>query len=165
MHPWPEADILSNGIRLHYYRTGGDKPPVVLCHGWSDYGLSWSVIARALEPDYDVIMVDARGHGLSDAPESGYASEDHAADIAGVIQALGLIKKHAAVANGELGTVDGKLTEAIKGVLRGGGTLTGSYATDRAGGAGTLLFNLNTFDALLPGLDWLQEDLLPYPEI
>ncbi len=25
---------------------------------------------------------------------------------------------------------------------------------------GTLLFNLNTFDALLPGIDWLQEDLL-----
>jgi hypothetical protein len=25
---------------------------------------------------------------------------------------------------------------------------------------GTLLFNLNTFDALVPGLDWLQEDLL-----
>ena len=25
---------------------------------------------------------------------------------------------------------------------------------------GTLLFNINTFDALLPGLDWLQEDLL-----
>ena len=26
--------------------------------------------------------------------------------------------------------------------------------------AGTLLFNINTFDALLPSLDWLQEDLL-----
>ena len=26
--------------------------------------------------------------------------------------------------------------------------------------AGTLLFNINTFDALLPGLDWFQEDLL-----
>jgi hypothetical protein len=26
--------------------------------------------------------------------------------------------------------------------------------------AGTALFNINTFDALLPGLDWLQEDLL-----
>jgi len=25
--------------------------------------------------------------------------------------------------------------------------------------AGTILFNINTFDALLPGLDWLQEDL------
>lgn len=25
---------------------------------------------------------------------------------------------------------------------------------------GTILFNVNTFDALLPGLDWLQEDLL-----
>lgn len=26
--------------------------------------------------------------------------------------------------------------------------------------AGTLLFNINTFDALLPGLDWLQQDLV-----
>jgi hypothetical protein len=25
---------------------------------------------------------------------------------------------------------------------------------------GTLLFNVNTFDALLPGIDWLQQDLL-----
>ena len=25
--------------------------------------------------------------------------------------------------------------------------------------AGTILFNFNTFDALLPGLDWLQQDL------
>jgi len=25
---------------------------------------------------------------------------------------------------------------------------------------GTILFNINTFDALLPGLDWLQEDLI-----
>jgi len=37
-----------------------------------------------------VIMPDARGHGLSDAPESGYSSSDHSADLAGFIEALGL---------------------------------------------------------------------------
>ncbi len=37
-------------------------------------------------------MVDARGHGLSDAPPTGYSSREMAADLAGVIQALGLEK-------------------------------------------------------------------------
>jgi len=46
--------------------------------------------ARALEKDYDLIMFDARGHGLSEAPETGYAREDHVADLAGLVQALGL---------------------------------------------------------------------------
>jgi pimeloyl-ACP methyl ester carboxylesterase len=90
MHLWPEADILTNGIRLHYYRTGGDKPPVVLCHGWSDYGLSWSVLARELEADYDVIMVDARYHGFSEVPRSGHGSAEMAADLAGLIRGLDL---------------------------------------------------------------------------
>ena len=60
MATWTEHDILTNGIRLHYYRTGGDKSPLVLCHGFSDNGLCWTPLARELEADYDVIMVDAR---------------------------------------------------------------------------------------------------------
>ena len=43
-----------------------------------------------MEADYDVVMVDARGHGRSAAPEQGYGSADHANDLAGVIRALGL---------------------------------------------------------------------------
>jgi pimeloyl-ACP methyl ester carboxylesterase len=37
-------------------------------------------------------MVDARGHGLSDKPESGYTPADHERDLVGVIEALGLEK-------------------------------------------------------------------------
>jgi pimeloyl-ACP methyl ester carboxylesterase len=37
-------------------------------------------------------MVDARGHGLSEAPLQNYGVDHHAADIAGLIQALGLNK-------------------------------------------------------------------------
>jgi N-formylmaleamate deformylase len=90
MAPWQSGDVEANDIRLHYTRTGGAKPPVVLAHGFSDDGLCWTPVAEALAPDYDVIMVDARGHGQSDAPAYGYGPAEHAADLAGVIAALGL---------------------------------------------------------------------------
>jgi pimeloyl-ACP methyl ester carboxylesterase len=37
-------------------------------------------------------MYDARGHGLSDAPEAGYSTDDHVEDLAGLIRALELEK-------------------------------------------------------------------------
>jgi len=90
MPGWFSGDVIANKIKIHYYRTGGDKPPLVLSHGMTDNGLAWTRAARVLEKDYDVIMADARGHGLSDAPETGYGVEDRAADLAGLVQALGL---------------------------------------------------------------------------
>ncbi len=92
MSEWYSGAVTANGIKIHYERTGGEKPPVVLLHGVTDNGLCWTRLARALEPDYDLIMVDARGHGLSDAPAAGYGPADHAADVAGLIQALALGK-------------------------------------------------------------------------
>ena len=90
MAPWQSGDIVVNGLTLHYTRTGGAKPPLVLAHGFSDDGLCWTPVAEALAADYDVVMVDARGHGRSAAPEQGYGSTDHATDLAGVIRDLGL---------------------------------------------------------------------------
>lgn len=90
MASWQSGDVVANGIRIHYERTGGEKPPLVLNHGATDNGLCWTRLAKALEGDYDVIMPDARGHGLSDAPPDGYDSSTRAADLAGFIRALGL---------------------------------------------------------------------------
>src|SRR5947209_17951539 len=86
---WTSGEVQTNGIRMHYYRTGGDglKPQLVLAHGATDDGLCWTRVAQALETEYDVIMPDARGHGLSDAPAEGYTASDHAADLAGLITA------------------------------------------------------------------------------
>jgi len=92
MAEWQDGTVETNGVKLHYTRTGGDKAPIVLAHGLTDNRLAWTKLARVLEPTYDLIMVDARGHGLSDQPESGYAPLDHMRDLAGVIQALGLQK-------------------------------------------------------------------------
>src|SRR5215218_7239361 len=90
MGAWQSGEVEANGITLHYTRTGGDGPPVVLAHGFSDDGLCWTPVAEALAREYDVVMVDARGHGRSDAPEWGYGSAEQAGDLAGAIAALGL---------------------------------------------------------------------------
>ena len=89
---WESKFVESNGIRLHVTRTGGNKPALILLHGFSDDGLCWTPIAQQFEDEYDVIMIDARGHGRSDGPESGYGHDQHAADVAGVIAALDLKK-------------------------------------------------------------------------
>jgi pimeloyl-ACP methyl ester carboxylesterase len=87
---WRSGEVEANGIRLHYTRTGGDNPPLVLAHGITDDGLCWTPVAAALAAEYDVIMADARGHGRSDAPPGGYGPREQAADLAALIAALGL---------------------------------------------------------------------------
>lgn len=89
---WESNFVEANGIRLHFTRTGGNKPALLLLHGFSDDGLCWTPIAQQFENEFDVIMLDARGHGRSDAPESGYGHDQHAADVAGVIASLNLKK-------------------------------------------------------------------------
>lgn len=87
---WTSDSVEVDHLRLHYHRTGGDKPALVLLHGITDNGLCWTRVARALEGEYDVVMPDCRGHGLSDAPERGYSVEALAADVIGLTKALGL---------------------------------------------------------------------------
>lgn len=87
---WKSGTIEVNGLRLHYTRTGGDKPALVLAHGFSDDGLCWTPVAEKLEAEYDIVMVDARGHGRSAAPDQGYGSAEHVADLVGVINGLHL---------------------------------------------------------------------------
>lgn len=87
---WQNDFAEVNGIRIHYNRTGGDKPALLLLHGITDNGLCYVRAAGALAEHHDCILVDARGHGRSDKPEEGYHSDDYAADFAGLIEALGL---------------------------------------------------------------------------
>lgn len=90
MTSWFSETLSVNDIQIHYYRTGGEKPTIVLSHGVTDDGSCWTPVAMALELDYDVIMVDARGHGLSGNPKGDYSVEARSADLAGLIKALRL---------------------------------------------------------------------------
>ncbi len=92
MAPWFSGDIIANGVRLHYFRTGSNKRPIVLAHGITDSGLCWTPVAEALQADYDLIMYDARGHGLSEKAETGYTNTILAEDLAALVAALRLDK-------------------------------------------------------------------------
>ena len=62
---------------------------MLLSHGLTDNGLCWGRAAKALETDYDIVMLDARGHGESARLHDG---ETHAPgqDIAEAIECLKL---------------------------------------------------------------------------
>ena len=90
MSGWSDGCIIPNGIKIHYYRTGGDKPQLVINHGAGDDGLCWTRIAMELEKDYDVILPDARGHGKSASGKKDYSTPQRVADLAGLIQELKL---------------------------------------------------------------------------
>jgi pimeloyl-ACP methyl ester carboxylesterase len=91
---WTDGYVVANGIRIHYWRTAGGsgKPPLVLAHGSSDDGLCWTNLAIEFQDRYDIIMFDARGHGLSDPPTAADAPDVQVEDLAGLIKALKLEK-------------------------------------------------------------------------
>jgi len=90
MPGWADGYVTANSIQIHYYRTGGDKPQVVINHGAGDDGLCWSHVALELEQDYDVILPDARGHGKSASGKGEYSTSQQVSDLVGIIQALKL---------------------------------------------------------------------------
>lgn len=87
---WTDGVCRANDINIHYLRTGGNKPTIIALHGLAGNGACWSPLARALEQHYDIIMPDARGHGLSSAPLHGYTYQDHANDVIEMIRTLGI---------------------------------------------------------------------------
>lgn len=65
---WSSNFIYANGIRIHYYHAvpKPDKPKIIMVHGITDNGLCWADLSLQLQDSYDIYMLDARGHGLSD---------------------------------------------------------------------------------------------------
>jgi pimeloyl-ACP methyl ester carboxylesterase len=65
---WSDGYAYANGIRIHYYRAApaSGKPVIVMVHGVTDNGLCWTTLTWKLEKDYDIYMIDTRGHGLTD---------------------------------------------------------------------------------------------------
>lgn len=84
------ATCQANGLTIHYVRTGGGGPPVILLHGLMGSGACWAPVARMLEAEYDVVMPDARGHGGTSEPRHGYTYDTLANDVIGLIDVLEL---------------------------------------------------------------------------
>jgi pimeloyl-ACP methyl ester carboxylesterase len=85
-----------NGVNLFYDADGkdGDRPPVLLTHGYSSTSEMWRPNLEAFRTGRRVITWDIRGHGQSDSPEdqSLYSTELSVADMEAILDATGAKK-------------------------------------------------------------------------
>ena len=147
--------VNSDGLRIQYYRTGEEKPVLIFLHGAMDNGLCWNNLPLFLEPEYDVVLVDARGHGISAAPESGYSSEEQAKDIAVLIQELKLYQPvligHSMGAD-TAAAVAAKFPGLVKGLVLEDPPwpyeVFGKTAEERASRAAEMLVQITTYKAM-----------------
>lgn len=89
-----DVGTASTPLRIHAATWSGppDATPLVLLHGIWD---TWRIFARvgaSLAAERTVHALDLRGHGDSDKPLTGYAIGDYAADVRGVLDALGVAR-------------------------------------------------------------------------
>ena len=91
---WSDGYAYANGIRVHYYRAAPapGKPAIVMVHGVSDIGLSWTTLTWKLQGSYDIYMLDARGHGLSDPFTASDTGDTLVKDVVEFVRTMKLEK-------------------------------------------------------------------------
>jgi pimeloyl-ACP methyl ester carboxylesterase len=87
--PWTHRDVSANGVRLHVAEAG-TGPLVLLLHGFPEFWWSWRhQLVGLADAGFRVVAPDLRGYGASDKPPRGYDAVTLAADVAGLVRALG----------------------------------------------------------------------------
>jgi len=89
--------VSNDGVRIHYH-VEGEGPPLVLQHGtsqsledWYSYGY-----VQGLKGDYQLVLVDHRGHGRSGKPHDSksYGLDKSVNDIVAILDDLNIPRAH-----------------------------------------------------------------------
>ncbi|MFC1947932.1 alpha/beta fold hydrolase [Chloroflexota bacterium] len=134
-----------NGTINIYYEVEGEGPPLLMLHGLTGSleGYKETGFVEALNDEYQVILMDARGHGKSDKPHDPamYVTNILVFDVIAVLDSLGI-----------------KATNFF-GYSFGGGIAfeCAKYAPERmksliVGGAGARQPSVETYDKLINSL-------------
>ena len=87
--PWQHRDVSANGVRFHVAEAG-QGPLILLLHGFPQFWWTWwHQLTTLSDAGFRVAAPDLRGYGASDKPARGYDPYTLAADVAGLIRALG----------------------------------------------------------------------------
>ncbi len=90
---WDSQRLLTLRGARYRVRLAGQGAPLLLLHGFAGSGSLWSPLVPALVAHgWQVIAPDLLGHGESDTPAdpARYAASEQAADLAALLDALGL---------------------------------------------------------------------------
>jgi 3-oxoadipate enol-lactonase/4-carboxymuconolactone decarboxylase len=84
-----------DGVRL-YWRADGDpgKPALLLLNSLGTDHAMWDAVTALLIRDFQMLRMDTRGHGASDAPKADYTIPMLAADALAVLDAAGRERAH-----------------------------------------------------------------------
>ncbi|MEM9056387.1 MAG: alpha/beta fold hydrolase [Pseudomonadota bacterium] len=82
-----------NGAEL-YFETHGSGEPLLLIHGLGSSHLDWEFQVPDFARHFQVITVALRGFGPSDRTQGPFTVEQHASDIAALLDHLKLRKTH-----------------------------------------------------------------------
>jgi 3-oxoadipate enol-lactonase len=77
-----------------YYEIHGDGEPLLMIQGYGQYSGHWAALVPPFSKEYRVIIFDNRGTGRSDKPEVPYTIKMMAADVKGLLDAIGIDKAH-----------------------------------------------------------------------
>lgn len=96
MKPVQSGTVDSDGLQIHYRRSG-QGAPILLVHGWgSDLYSNWLATdwIQRLETIRTVVAIDVRGHGKSDKPHelAPYSYAAMSGDVLAVMDALDIGK-------------------------------------------------------------------------
>ena len=87
----------NHSVRIHY-QVEGEGPPLVLQHGFTSSLQNWYAYGyvAALRQNYQLILIDARGHGQSDKlyDPQAYALQHRVEDVLAVLDALRIDNAH-----------------------------------------------------------------------
>ena len=87
--PWAHRDVSANGTRFHVAEAG-TGPLVLMLHGFPQFWWMWRHQLVGLSDNgLRAVAPDLRGYGASDKPPRGYDAYTLAADVAGLVRALG----------------------------------------------------------------------------
>ncbi|NHJ47332.1 MAG: alpha/beta hydrolase [Asgard group archaeon] len=89
--------VENNGIKINYV-VEGHGPPIVMLHASMGSYAEWHYgdYINALKDEYQLILIDLRGHGQSDKPKdiASYSSHEFTSDIIAVLDKLKITKAH-----------------------------------------------------------------------
>lgn len=83
-----------NGIDLHYVASGEQGSPVLLVHGFPETWQAFDEVIPLLARRHRVFAVDLRGFGRSGAADETFGSAVAAADLAALVESLGVGPVH-----------------------------------------------------------------------
>lgn len=136
--------VVEPNDRIHFLDWGGPAddeagggPGALLIHGLSSTAWAWVSVARRLCGVSRTVAMDLRGHGLSDAPTSGYDPETLAGDAVAVADGSGLLAAGPVVVAGHgFGAIVAAWTAARMGVACAGLVLVDGGWEDLAASTG-----------------------------